>query len=234
MRKGKSIHIIYRNFIIFKEYLPKLVFCSSTFASQAEPRLKYLYKFYFGQGISPLHFKRHIVTIKLHQKEVYFPWHTRLLTLASAAVLARLSAPYPLSLRATASTRSTLTPASSAVPAPAFARLALPLLNKLRLAQTEKHRKARLGFFPAVLFCTPAGSNSLATSAKANRTDKLPYPHKPACAGRCGGNSRSLRSLKCGRNLRFPLTPSENAGLFWVLTLRSCAPHFFIGGLSPS
>ena len=35
-------------------------------------------------------------------------------------------------------------------------------------------------------------------------------------------------------NLRFPLTPSENAALFWVLTLRPCAPHFFIGGLSPS
>ena len=30
------------------------------------------------------------------------------------------------------------------------------------------------------------------------------YGHKPANAGRCGGYSRSLRSLKCGRNLRFP------------------------------
>ena len=119
-----------------------------------------------------------------------------------------------------------------------------------------------------MLFCVPAGSNSLAISAKANRTDKFPYPHKrpvaygtnrltPAAAagiplrfahsnvvGTYGSptnapsltvSAKAFRGLprSCPPQARFPLTPSENAALSWVLTLRLCAPHFSTGGLAP-
>ena len=88
-----------------------------------------------------------------------------------------------------------------------------------------------------MLFCAPAGSNSLAISAKANRTDKFPYPHKRPVAY---GTNRLMPAAAAGIPLRsnvvgtrFPLPPSENAALFWVLTLRLRAPHFSTGGVAP-
>ena len=44
-------------------------------------------------------------------------------------------------------------------------------------------------------------------------------------SGDCQGIAR--------RQARFPLTSSENAAFFGALTLRPCAPHFFIGGIAP-
>ena len=50
-----------------------------------------------------------------------------------------------------------------------------------------------------MLFCAPAGSNSLAISAKANRTDKLPYPHKRPVAY---GTNRLTPAAAAGIPLR--------------------------------
>ena len=51
-----------------------------------------------------------------------------------------------------------------------------------------------------MLFCTPAGSNSLAISAKASRTDKLPYPHKRPVAY---GTNRLTPAAAAGIPVRF-------------------------------
>ena len=51
-----------------------------------------------------------------------------------------------------------------------------------------------------MLFCAPAGSNSLAISAKANRTDKFPYPHKRPVAY---GTNRLTPAAAAGIPLRF-------------------------------
>ena len=53
------------------------------------------------------------------------------------------------------------------------------------------------------------------------------------CSGlRAGIPVRFAHSNVVG-NLTVPLTPSENAAFFGALTLRPCAPHFFIGDYPP-
>ena len=51
------------------------------------------------------------------------------------------------------------------------------------------------------------------------------FPLLQRFSGKCQGAAR--------RQARFPLTPSENAALSWVLALRLCVPHFSTGGVAP-
>lgn len=73
------------------------------------------------------------------------PWHTRFPMTALAAAAARLNAPCPLSLRVTASTKSTPKSASSAALAQASAPLVLPLRLKVTYNVHEESRRSHCG-----------------------------------------------------------------------------------------
>ena len=83
-----------------------------------------------------------------------------------------------------------------------------------------------------MLFCAPAGSNSLAISAKANRTDKFPYPHKrpvaygtnwltPAAAAGIPLRSNVVGTYGSPTNAPSLTVPTK---VFWEMP-RSCSPQ---------
>ena len=66
----------------------------------------------------------------------------------------------------------------------------------------------RVFYFPQPFF--PGIAKELLAARRGSPTNAPCLRHKPAYAGRCGGYSRSLRSLKCGRE---PTVPPTNAPL---------------------